>query len=66
LDPRPWDWKLAGWAFAWATAYAASDEFHQSFVPSRQGQITDLLFDATGAALGLLGLWLWGRWRRRG
>jgi VanZ family protein len=64
-NPRPWDWKQAGLALACAAAYAASDEFHQSFVPSRQGQVTDWLFDVVGATLGLLGLWLLGRWRKR-
>jgi VanZ family protein len=64
-DPRPWNWKQAGVALGWAIAYAASDELHQAFVPSRQGQYTDVLFDATGAALGVLGLWLFGRWRKR-
>ena len=64
-DARPWKWKEAGLALAWAVAYAVSDEIHQSFVPSRQGQFTDVLFDSTGAALGLVGLWLLGRWRRK-
>ena len=41
---------------AWgaATLYAATDEFHQLFVPGRAGLPTDVLIDATGAALGLL------------
>ena len=29
--------------------YAASDEWHQSFVPTRDGTITDVVWDATGA-----------------
>lgn len=37
--------------------YAASDEWHQSFVPSRDGTITDVGWDATGAIL--MGLFLW-------
>ena len=41
---------------AWGatTLYAATDEFHQLFVPGRAGLPTDVLIDATGAALGLL------------
>lgn len=31
--------------------YAASDEWHQSFVPSRDGTITDVVWDAAGAIL---------------
>lgn len=41
---------------AWlaAAAYAASDEFHQLFVPGRSGQISDVLLDGAGAAAGIL------------
>lgn len=38
-----------------AIAYAASDEFHQEFIPGRTGKITDLCIDAAGA---LLGAWI--------
>jgi VanZ family protein len=41
-----------------ATAYGATDEFHQLFTPGRNGQPLDVLIDAVGAALGL-GLYLW-------
>lgn len=37
-----------------SAAYAASDEFHQLFVPGRSGQITDVMIDTCGAAAGLL------------
>lgn len=33
--------------------YAASDEFHQLFVPGRGSQITDVLIDASGFAVGV-------------
>ena len=33
--------------------YAASDEFHQSFVPSRTASLHDVLIDTAGAAFGL-------------
>ena len=47
------------WALSWVLAvlYAASDEWHQSFVPGRHPQLTDVLIDACGAATGLLILW---------
>jgi VanZ family protein len=35
-------------------AYAASDEFHQSFVPGRTGTPRDLIFDGFGVLLALL------------
>jgi VanZ family protein len=42
---------------AWALAllYAASDEFHQSFVPGRSASVVDVLvFDHLGAIFALL------------
>ncbi len=46
-------------AFILTVLYAASDEFHQSFTPSRQPSPWDVLIDAAGAAtaLGLLRRW---------
>jgi VanZ family protein len=46
-------------------AYALSDEFHQSFIPSRTGTIYDSLIDITGGFIGLLLLVLWRKVRRR-
>ena len=40
--------------------YAASDEFHQLFVPGRSGQISDVLLDSAGVCFGvLLGMLFW-------
>lgn len=36
-----------------AMLYAASDEFHQLFVPGRAGSIRDVVIDSTGAILGV-------------
>ena len=36
-----------------AILYAASDEFHQLFVPGRAGSIRDVVIDGTGAILGI-------------
>jgi len=47
-----------GGAFAFSLLYAASDEFHQTFVPGRDGTLLDLGFDALGALLAL-GLIRW-------
>lgn len=38
-------------AFALCIAYAATDEFHQRFVPGREGCPADVLIDAAGAIL---------------
>lgn len=67
-DRRPWSWRLAGGAILFVALYAASDEWHQTFVPNREGCVRDVLIDTTGAVLGmalLWGVWLWRR-RRRG
>jgi VanZ family protein len=42
-------------------AYAVTDEFHQSFVPSRGASPVDVLIDTGGAASALLLAWLWTR-----
>jgi VanZ family protein len=34
-------------------AFAASDEFHQSFVPSRTASVRDVMIDICGALIGL-------------
>jgi len=64
-DARPWSWRLAGYALLGVLLYAATDEVHQLFVPSRFGTLHDVLIDTTGGALGLLTFWAWGRWRKR-
>lgn len=40
-------------AFLLTVLYAASDEYHQTFVPGRNGTPADVLIDAAGAWLGL-------------
>jgi VanZ family protein len=63
-DQRPWRWPEAAVALTLAGLYSASDEIHQSFIPSRQGQVSDVLIDISGAAIGLFLLWAFGRWRK--
>ena len=41
-------------ALAISVAWAIADEFHQSFVPSRNASAFDVIFDSTGASLALL------------
>jgi VanZ family protein len=63
-DPRPWLWREARLALLMVALYAASDEFHQCFVPTRTGLVLDVLVDTAGGAAGLLALWAFGRWRK--
>ena len=37
-----------------AIAFAATDEFHQTFVPGRYGCVLDVLIDAAGSIIGLI------------
>jgi VanZ family protein len=41
------------WAFAFAVAYAATDEVHQLFVRGRHGSPIDVAIDAAGALIGI-------------
>ena len=49
------DFKKTGiLSFLFSVIYALSDEFHQSFVPGRDGNIVDVLIDSSGALVGIL------------
>jgi VanZ family protein len=56
---RRWQLRWAVWAVAIAAGYAALDEFHQSFVPSRTASPWDALLDTVGASAAQVFLWLW-------
>lgn len=58
-ERRPW------LATALALAYAVSDEWHQSFVPGRNGTVTDVAIDALGMGLAAAGWLYWRRLARR-
>ena len=61
----PWSWRDARLALLLVALYAATDEFHQLFVPSREAAVHDVLLDTLGGAIGLFALWWVGRWRNR-
>jgi VanZ family protein len=50
---RHWFWV----SLLLAIAYALSDEYHQSFVPSRTASIYDSLIDSVGALIALTIIW---------
>ena len=58
-----WRWSWGSVALLIAAVYSASDEFHQTFVPSRGPSVYDSLLDTTGACVALVALWLWLRRR---
>jgi len=63
-DSRPWNWRQAGSTLLIVALYAASDEFHQSFVPTRTPAVHDVALDTLGGAAGLFIIWLVGRWQK--
>jgi VanZ family protein len=64
-----WSWPKVGGTLLLVFLYAASDEFHQSFVPTRTALVSDVFIDTAGGAIGLLVLWLLiycqNRWRQQ-
>lgn len=46
--------RLILWSELISALYAATDEFHQLFVPGRSGQLTDVFIDGAGALIGCL------------
>lgn len=45
------------WSVLFVLLYAASDEFHQLFVPGRSAELRDILIDTTAGTLGVLTHW---------
>lgn len=45
--------KAVVWTLVMCIIYAASDEIHQAFVPSRDARLKDVLIDSAGAAVGI-------------
>ena len=41
-------------SFLFSVLYASSDEFHQTFVAGRDGNIVDVVIDSSGALVGIL------------
>jgi VanZ family protein len=64
-DSQGWSRRRAGLAWVGAVGFAITDEFHQMFVPGRQGAWLDVVIDSVGAAAGLSLLWLYVRWKHR-
>ncbi|MGH7957339.1 MAG: VanZ family protein [Opitutaceae bacterium] len=68
-------WRVAAWSLLAVSAFGASDEWHQSFVPGRSTDVRDWVADTVGAAaaITLYVRWTWYRlllerpltWRKR-
>ena len=44
-------------AFLLVVLYAASDEYHQTFISGREGTLRDVIIDTFGATLAYLAIW---------
>jgi VanZ family protein len=58
---KGWTIRWAGIALLLTAIFAASDEFHQTFVPSRGASVWDVLLDTTAAAAAQFLIWRWLR-----
>jgi len=58
-------WKTAVTALVLSAAYAATDEFHQSFVPTRMASVRDVMIDTSGSLLSLSIICTWTTCRRK-
>jgi VanZ family protein len=62
---RPWSWPQARLTLLIVVLYAATDEFHQQFVATRESLVSDVFVDSAGGAGALFVLWIVGRCRKR-
>lgn len=60
----PWSWPRVGGTLFIVCLYAASDEFHQIYVPTRTPRFLDVCIDTAGGAVGLLLAWFFHHYRR--
>ncbi len=58
--PRPVNAAAAVIAVVMSVLYGVSDEWHQSFVPGRTADVSDLVADGTGAAIAVCVAWACG------
>ena len=58
-------WKAFILALLISSLYAASDEFHQTFVPGRSGELRDVMIDTAGALTGIgMYMIMWMRFKK--
>lgn len=63
---NPCSWKMTARTLLIVACYAATDELHQAFVPSRDASLRDVFIDTAGGGIGLTLMWAAGRRRKRG
>jgi VanZ family protein len=60
-----WNWRWCFFAVIGVALWAASDEFHQSFVSTRTASAVDVGIDTAGGILAQFVAALWHRYRRK-
>ena len=60
-----WKWRWSFFAVIVVILWAATDEFHQSFVPTRTASAVDVGIDAAGGMLAQIVSALWHRYRKK-
>lgn len=60
-----WSWRETWSIVGFCALYAITDEVHQSFVQSRQGNPWDVGLDSLGALCALTLIWAFGPWKKR-
>ncbi len=51
--------RVAFVSFLLSVLYGLSDEYHQTFVPGRQGLLRDVIIDGLGAGIAWWLIWKW-------
>lgn len=64
LGSLRFQFKAAWRALVFCALYAASDEYHQSFIANRGPGVHDVVIDTCAAVLALVLIWIW-LWPRR-
>jgi VanZ family protein len=60
-----WNWRWTLFAVIVVVLWAASDEFHQSFVPSRTASVVDVAIDTAGGVLAQFVSILWYHYTKK-
>jgi VanZ family protein len=60
-----WKWRWSLFAIIGVVLWAVSDEWHQSFVPTRAGSVVDVGIDTAGGILAQFVGALWHRYMRK-
>jgi len=60
-----WNWRWSFFAGILLALWAAGDEFHQSFVPTRTASVVDVVLDIAGGVLAQFAIIFWHRYRKK-